>query len=301
MTRWNFLFPLAAIVLWAGNVIVSKLSAHTIHPSAITFYRLLLAVTLMSFFALKPSWTNRANIIPQLHKLAFLGFLAMALFQSLSYEAAKTTTATNMSIITALVPLMTMVLSTIILAEVPTGGMVGGGIVSLMGVAYMITQGKPAVLLSDGPHLGDVLMILASVAYSVYGVLLKRWHVGLASWQSLYIQAIFAMLFMLPLLLRLPSVDVIPTQASLPLIFYAGAIGSVVLPFLWMQGVKHLGPNRCGLFMNVLPLATALMAITIFGETVHDYDALGGTITIFGVLLAQLYKRQIQRTTSVAE
>ena len=66
-------------------------------------------------FTLKPAWRNRAAIVPQLPKLAVLGFLAMALFQSLSYEAAKTTTATNMSIITALVPLMTMVASTMLL------------------------------------------------------------------------------------------------------------------------------------------------------------------------------------------
>ncbi|MFP3249359.1 MAG: EamA family transporter, partial [Paraburkholderia sp.] len=41
-----FLFPLVAILLWAGNVMVSKLSAHTIDPTAITFWRLMLAVAL---------------------------------------------------------------------------------------------------------------------------------------------------------------------------------------------------------------------------------------------------------------
>ena len=56
-----------------------------------------------------------------------LGFLAMALFQSLSYEAAKTTGATNMAIITALVPLMTMALSSLLLGDPPSVGMIGGG------------------------------------------------------------------------------------------------------------------------------------------------------------------------------
>jgi drug/metabolite transporter (DMT)-like permease len=138
----------------------------------------------MSIFTLKPAWRNRAAIVPQLPKLAVLGFLAMALFQSLSYEAAKTTTATNMSIITALVPLMTMVVSTLLLGETPTSGMVGGGVLSLLGVVYLITQGNPATLLADGVHPGDLLMIFAALAYALYGVLLKRWHVGLPTWQS---------------------------------------------------------------------------------------------------------------------
>ncbi|WP_233839188.1 DMT family transporter [Paraburkholderia sp. ZP32-5] len=300
MKRSYFLFPFVAILLWAGNVIVSKLSAHTIDPSAITFYRLLLAVALMSVFTLRPAWRNRAAIVPQLPKLAMLGFLAMALFQSLSYEAAKTTTATNMSIITALVPLMTMVVSTLLLGETPTSGMIGGGVLSLLGVVYLITQGNPAMLLAHGVHLGDLLMIFAALAYALYGVLLKRWHVGLPTWQSTYIQALFALLFMLPMLLRLPAAEALPTRASLPLILYAGVLASVVLPFLWMQGVKYLGPNRCALFMNVLPIATALIAIVSLGETLHLYHVLGGGVALLGVVVAQGSGRGVMRRAVVA-
>ena len=65
----------------------------------------------------------------------------MALFQSLSYEAAKTTGATNMAIITALVPLMTMALSSLLLGDPPSVGMIGGGVLSLAGVVYLIAEG----------------------------------------------------------------------------------------------------------------------------------------------------------------
>jgi drug/metabolite transporter (DMT)-like permease len=301
MKKSYFLFPFVAILLWAGNVIVSKLSARTIDPSAITFYRLLLAVALMSLFTLRPAWRNRATIVPQLPKLAALGFLAMALFQSLSYEAARTTTATNMSIITALVPLMTMVASTLLLGEAPTTGMVGGGILSLAGVVYLITQGNPAMLLANGAHPGDLLMIFAALAYALYGVLLKRWHVGLPSWQSTYLQALFALLFMLPMLLRLPAAAIVPTRASVPLILYAGVLASVALPFLWMQGIKHLGPNRCALFMNVLPIATALIAIAMLGETLYMYHVLGGGTALVGVIVAQRFKRAAAQADAVRE
>jgi drug/metabolite transporter (DMT)-like permease len=301
MKRSYFLYPFVAILLWAGNVIVSKLSADTIDPSAITFYRLLLAVALMSVFTLKPAWRNRAAIIAQLPKLALLGFLAMALFQSLSYVAAQTTTATNMSIITALVPLMTMVASTLLLGEAPTPGMIGGGTLSLVGVVYLITQGNPAMLLANGVHLGDLLMLFAALAYAIYGVLLKRWHVGLPSWQSIYMQALFALLFMLPMLLRLPAAAAVPTRASIPLILYAGILASVVLPFLWMQGVKHLGPNRCALFMNVLPIATALIAISMLGETLHLYHVLGGGAALIGVVIAQKFKGAAAQAAAVQE
>jgi len=293
MPSLYFLFPLTAILLWAGNVMVSKLSAHLIDPTAITFWRLVLAVALMTSFVLKPAWRNRAVIWPQLPKLAFLGFLAMALFQCLSYEAAKTTTATNMAIMTSLVPLLTMLLSVPLLGEVPTIGMLCGGALSFGGLVYLISSGNPVTLLVGGVHAGDLLMLMAALAYALYGILVRRWHVGLPSWQSTYLQAIAALVFMLFLELRLPLHAAIPNRASLPLIVYAGTLASVVLPFFWMQGIKHLGPNHCSMFMNLLPVATAVIAVGWFGEHLHAYHLLGGGAALIGVLLAQTLRRPL--------
>jgi drug/metabolite transporter (DMT)-like permease len=295
-----FLFPLIAILLWAGNVMVSKLSAHAIDPTAITFWRLVLAVALMTVFVLKPAWRNRAAILPQLPKLAFLGFLAMALFQCLSYEAAKTTTATNMAIMTSLVPLLTMLLSVPLLQEAPTIGMLSGGLLSFGGLIYLISSGNPAALLAGGVHAGDLLMLMAALAYALYGILLRRWHVGLPSWQSTYLQAIAALVFMLFLELRLPVHAALPNRASLPLIAYAGTLASVVLPFFWMQGIRHLGPNRCSMFMNLLPVATAAIAVGWFGEHLHVYHLLGGGMALIGVLLAQTLRRPLFTGTAHA-
>ncbi|KWI44261.1 multidrug DMT transporter [Burkholderia pseudomultivorans] len=290
MNKSSFLFPFCAIALWAGNVVVSKLSATTIDPSAITFYRLLLAVALMSVFTLRGAWRNRAQLAAHLPKLAVLGFLAMALFQSLSYEAAKTTTATNMAIITALVPLLTMALSSLLLGDPPGAGMVAGGMLSLAGVVYLISGGHPLTIAARGVQPGDLLMLAASGAYALYGVLLKRWHMGaLPAWQSTYVQAIVALACMLPILLRLPAPAVWPTRASVPLILYAGVLASVVLPYLWMQGVKLLGPSRCAMYMNLLPVMTAGIAIVLLGESLKPYHVIGGGVALVGVVIAQRF------------
>ncbi|AIO30836.1 eamA-like transporter family protein [Burkholderia cenocepacia] len=290
MNKSSFLFPFCAIALWAGNVVVSKLSATTIDPSAITFYRLLLAVALMSVFTLRGAWRNRAQLAAHLPKLAVLGFLAMALFQSLSYEAARTTTATNMAIITALVPLLTMALSSLLVGDPPGAGMVAGGMLSLAGVVYLISGGHPLTIAARGVQPGDLLMLAASGAYALYGVLLKRWHMGaLPAWQSTYVQAIVALACMVPMLLRLPAPAVWPTRASVPLILYAGVLASVVLPYLWMQGVKLLGPSRCAMYMNLLPVMTAGIAIVLLGESLKSYHVIGGGVALVGVVIAQRF------------
>jgi len=62
MFQKAYFYPLFAILFWAGNVVVSKMASHAISPVAITFYRLVLALTVMSTFVLIPVWKNRQAI-----------------------------------------------------------------------------------------------------------------------------------------------------------------------------------------------------------------------------------------------
>jgi len=291
--RLAFFYPFFAIVLWAGNVIVSRLSAHTIGPQAITFYRLLLAVLLMSAFVAGPAWRNRAAIWPHLGEFAILGFLAMCLFQSLSYLAAETTTATNMAVFTALTPLLTVALSAMLLGGPPTYGVVCGGVLSFGGLLYLVSGGDIASLPNEGIHPGDVLMLMAAFVYALYGVLLKRWDLPITGWQSTYMQALCALAAMFPALLATPAPLRQLNAETLPLIAYAGGLASVVLPFLWIRGVEQLGPNRCAIFMNLLPVLTAAAAIVMLGEPVKQFHIIGGVLTLAGVACAQAFRRTI--------
>ena len=196
-----------------------------------------------------------------------LGGLAMALYQGLAYVAASTTTATNMGIITAMIPLLTIVVSALVLRERPTLMALLGGLVSLAGLSLLIGEGDPARLLQVGANPGDLLMGVAALAYALYGVLLRLWALPLGPWQSLYAQIAFGTLFLLPTFLLAPPS---PLNAdNLPLVLYAGVFPSLFAPFLWIQGVRHLGPNRASIFLNVMPVVTVAIAATFLGEKPH--------------------------------
>lgn len=282
-----YLFPFFAILFWAGNVVVSKMAATEISPTAITFYRLVLALGIMSVFVLVPAFKNLKVICQYWPKLALGGLLSVALFQSLSYHAASTTTATNMAIVTALIPLLTIVLSALILKERVTVGMVFGGALSLFGLLYLVSQGQMNNLLQQGIHRGDGLIFIAASGYALYSVLLKHWKMSIPAWQSTYIQAIFALIYMLPLFIMVPSGQAKLDPNIIPLIVYAGIFSSVLLSYLWIEGIRHLGPNRNSIFMNLLPLFTALAAIVLLDEKLHVYHIVGGVITLIGIILAQ--------------
>jgi len=251
---------------------------------------------LMSPFMLRPLWHNRVQLRRHWWQLAISGLLAMALFQSLSYRAAESTTATNMAIVTALIPLLTALLSVIVLGEAVTVGMAGGALLSFAGLLYLVGHGDIGAVLRDGVHLGDALMLLAALSYALYGVLLRHWKMSVPVWQAIYMQAIAALLLMLPQFLLLPPGTAMLDMRTLPLIAYSGIGSSILLSFLWIEGVKKLGPNRCSIFINLLPVLTALFAIIWLHETMHAYHLIGGGISLVGVLLTQIVQRPLLRS-----
>jgi drug/metabolite transporter (DMT)-like permease len=86
MTYKSLWFPLGAVLIWAGNTVISKMSAGVIAPEDISFYRWVLAALLMSPFLARPTWAARAQIRPHLGKILVLALLGMVLFQSLAYS-----------------------------------------------------------------------------------------------------------------------------------------------------------------------------------------------------------------------
>lgn len=287
--RW-FALPIVTVTIWSGNVVVTKLAATEVHPSVIAFERWALALLLLTPFLIRSVWRLRRQILPHLPKLAVLGLLGMAAYQGLAYFAAETTSATKMGFVVSLVPLLTMALSSLLLAEAPTPGMVGGGALSLFGMALLLGQGDPLAPFSGGLVPGDGMMLIACVAYSGYSVLLRRWPMPLPAWPSLYLQIAFAALFLLPGWLLAPAAP--HSMTAIGMILYAGIPTSILAPFLWMEAIRLLGPSRTSLFINLSPVMTAAIAVAVLGETLHPYHLAGGALVLLGVVLAQRFGRR---------
>ncbi|GAB3249725.1 DMT family transporter [Chitinimonas naiadis] len=284
----QYLFPLLAVLIWAANTIVSKLAAGAIFPAEIGFYRWLLAGVLFTPILLRPVLANWAAIKPQLGRLAILGILGMATYQSLAYYAAHLTTATNMGIILSLMPMMALALSITLLGQQLTAGALVGALVSFAGVLIVVSGGSFGALLSHGIGTGDALMLIANLAYALYSVLLKKWQIKLPAVQMLYVQILVAIVALLPLYLASPKAGL--TMTNVPYVLFAGILASMVAALAWMHGVAKLGPSRTAIFFNLLPVFTAVIAAWILHEQLAGFHLVGGLLTLGGVLLSERWK-----------
>lgn len=273
--------PLATVLIWSGNVVVTEAASGVIAPGSIAFYRWLIAFLVLLPFVAKPAWQNRAIVGRHWLQLAALGALGMVVYQSLAYEAAKTTTAVNMGVMLALMPLMSALLASLFAAERLSLHRLAGGGVSLAGLVYLTSHGQPTTLLTGGFHIGDGLMLVAIAANSLYGVLLRRWTIPLSMWLQLFWQIGFATLLLLPVWL-MGTISPI-TAANLPLIVYAAIPTSLIAPFCWMTAIHRLGAARTAMFINLLPIVVAVLAWAILQEQLQAYHAIGGALALLGV------------------
>ncbi|MFK8258057.1 DMT family transporter [Erwinia sp. AnSW2-5] len=287
----SFLFPLLAVLIWSVNAIVSKMSAAAIDPAAISFYRWLLALLILAPFSLPGVWRHRQQIRQSWWKLLVLGLLGMVLYQSLAYYAAHSVSALFMGILNALIPLLTVLLSVVIMRLAPTLGILLGSLLSFSGLVWLVSEGNPAQLLSHGLGKGEMMMFAASASYALYGVLTKRWAIPLPIWQSLWMQIFFGVLLLTPNFLMAPDVSL--NTHNIPLILFAAIPASIIAPFLWMQGVMRMGASTASIFMNLAPIFTAIIAVTFLHESLHSYHFIGGGITLAGVALAQNLRKPL--------
>jgi drug/metabolite transporter (DMT)-like permease len=292
----QYLYPLLTVLIWAGNNVITKAAAGRIFPAEIGFYRWLLAGLLFTPFLLGPVLKNRTLIKPVMGKVAVLGILGMAFYQSLAYYAAGITTATNMGIILSLVPVITLGMSIASLGTALTAGALIGALVSFAGVLLVVSQGSWAVLIAHGINLGDVMMLIATLAYATYSTLLKKWQLRLPPLQLLYMQVLVAIVALFPLFLLSKKTGL--NADNLPLVLYACIPTSMLAPLLWMKAISTLGPSRTTLFFNLVPILTALIASLALGEQLAAYHFMGGALTLCGVILAERWTTPLGKSPS---
>lgn len=282
---WAFLLPLIAVLIWSMNIAVTRYAVDLIEPASISFYRWLIAVIVLTPFMLFKVWAQRALVRRHLGQLAILSAFGMVLYQGLSYTAAHYTTATNMGIVNAFIPVFTIFVSMLILKDIPNRFAIVGSIISFLGLLYILGKGDFTTLLNMGGHSGDLLMVVAVFFYAFYGVFLKKWQLKIPLLISLYVQIGFALLYHIPFLMYF-GLDAINARNA-PSLLYAGIFPSLLAPLLWMLAVQHIGPNRTSIFMNLMPVFTAIIASLWLAEQWTLFHTIGGMMILVGIVMAQ--------------
>ena len=146
---------------------------------------------------------------------------------------------------------------------------------------------------SSGPLIGDLLLFVAVLAWTVYTVEGRELATKVGALPTIAWTIVAGTVLYLPLglgALLVPSYRADIAHASAQAwagVAYLIVMTSVVAYLLWSWALAHLAAARVAIFNNLQPLATALMAQTFLGDRVTVGFYLAAAVVIGGVLLAQ--------------
>lgn len=256
-------------------------------PVALSFWRWALALLLFLPFA----WPHLKHDWPAIRRhwraLALLGFFGMAGFHTFLYLSVNYTTATNAALLIAICPVLVPVFAWVADREPVTPRLVLATVLSLAGVAVVVTRGDLGQLRALSFNRGDLIMLIAVVTWSVYTVLLRR-RPALHRQSLLVASMAFATAMLLPVYLwESIAVRSMPVnREALLAIVYVVLFASILAFLCFNRGIEVLGPNKGGLFLHLIPAFAALLAFVFLGERLQPFHAVGIAAIAGGIVLA---------------
>ncbi len=253
--------------------------------------RWLLCLVLLLFFYGKDIQREWPTIRKNLSWLAVMGGIFLAGFTVFFILAAQHTSAINLGIIQSSIPGIVVLFGVCFLEKKFGWIQICGLLISIMGVVYLVCSGSLINLISLKFNFGDILMFLACCCYASFAVGLTK-KIPLNSFILLTVFSFFAFVTISAgATIEFFKGDTItPSYFGFFSIFYSGVIASLVGQVLFVRGVRAVGSNRAGLYINMVPVFGAAMAVIFLGEKLHSFHFISVLFVVFGIYLVEKYK-----------
>lgn len=275
-------------LFWGGNTVAGRLAVGEVSPMMVVFLRwLIVAAILVPLFwgRIRSDWALMRPYLPRMILMAAFGFVG---FNSLFYIAATQTTAVNLGIIQGSMPIIVLIGSVIAFGTKVRLLQVLGILLTLVGVTLIAAQGSLDVLLSLAVNPGDGYMLLSCVLYSGYALALRnRPKVSGLTF--------FAALSGISVIASIPGLlfEISTGSAQLPsfdgwlVVLYIAVFPSCLSQIFFMRGVELIGPPRAGVFINLVPIFAAVLAVTILDEPFKWHHGIALMMVLGGIWLSE--------------
>ncbi len=273
-------------LFWGSGFAVIKFALRSVTPlQLLAGVSLFAALTEVLWCAVRGRLSHlrlRAGLI---WPVLAMGLVGQNILNGMTYLGLEWTTATNAALLFGFSPVLIGVFAAVFLGEAFGPRRLLGSFVGFLGVAVIITQGRPSAVQLHGLMLGNIIVFGGAVYWAVYSVATR----GIA-------QRISAETFTFYLLLL---GAVVPTawdwiqQRHFPLsaLGRSGLAGMAFLGIgtltvamnLWNWGLERIAASRVGVFSYLEPVFASLVAVTFLGEKITAASGLGATLVFTGI------------------
>jgi drug/metabolite transporter (DMT)-like permease len=295
---------LLAVVVWAGNFVIARGVIHQIGPISLAFFRWIIAAIIMvplGFRSFRREWMEIRKNLVYLFVTAFFG---ITLFNTLVYVAGHFTGAINMAMIgTTSSPIFSLLLAYIILKEKPGKLRIAGVIVCIIGIVWLLVRGSWEQLLHFRLASGDLWLLAGAFCFAIYNIQVRRKPTGISN--TTFLLTVFSLgsVLLFPAMLweQFYRTPVRWSPSLIGILFYLGALTSVVGFLAWNATIARIGIGRTVLFGYLIPIVASLEAVLLLGEKFTRHHLISAILVAIGLVLTNLSPERFNFRTSVQQ
>lgn len=277
---------LITIIIWGTTFISTKILLIDFTPIEILFFRFVIGIIALSII-----YPYRLKVMDRKHHLYFAaaGICGVTLYYLLENIALTFTMASNVGVISAIVPFFTAILTYFYLKnESLRINFFIGFVVALIGIFLISFNGT--INFKVNP-LGDLLAIAATLVWAIYSVISKKissfgYHTIQATRQVFF----YGILFMIPTLFLFDfklGFERLANPVNLFNMFFLGLGASALCFVTWNFAIKKLGAIKTSIYIYLVPVITVITAMIVLHEPLTWLAILGTFLTLTGLFISE--------------
>ncbi len=283
-----YVLLVATTMAWGANAVAGKFAVGHISPLLLTHMRWGLA-----FIAALPfAWPHLKRDWPLIRRhgvlLAAYGAIGFAGFNAALYSALNHTSAINVVIEQAGMPGVIFALNFVVLRQRVSGAQLLGFLITVAGVALIVSGGELSRLLGLKLNRGDALMLVAILCYGSYTAALRikppmHWLsfiavISGAAWVASLPFAVWEFA---------SHSAIVPDLRGWAVALFAALVPGLIAQTVFIRSNELIGGNRAGVFLNLIPIFGTLFAVALLGETLEVFHVVALALVLGGIALAE--------------
>jgi len=296
---WNvmrigiYLLMLLVPFFWGGAFVAAEHIITEIHPLIAAAFRFLMAGLLLLIIIFKSGQFSQQSFKKRWILITLMALTGIFGYNIFFFYGLQMTSAINGSLIIATTPSF-MTLGAVLFFKERWNKYIGLGIIlSFIGVVVVLTEGQLHTLFQLNFNNGDILFIFALICWISHGLLgkvvMQDVSPMITTTFSTLIGALLLCIVTLPKLEKWHQLLTMSKQSWLEMSFMI--VCSSVLAFLiWNYGIQQIGASQASIYMNLVPINTALLAILVYDSPMLLSQIIGMIVVIIGVYFVTVHQ-----------